>query len=1211
VQTTLLGLAIAMILALVTALAGPLFVDWNKYRDEFETRASQLTGLQLRVAGPVDARLLPTPTLTLQRIDVSRPGEAGAVRARKLAIEFSLSSLMRGEFRATDLRVEGAEFALGLDASGRLDWPAPSIGFDPDALSIERLDILDSRAMLTDSASGSGLVLDKLEFRGELRSLAGPIKGEGAFLLDGQHYPYRLSASRVGDDGAVRVRFGIDPIDRPLLAEADASVWIERGIPRFEGTLNLARPVGRAPAGAQALIIEPWRVSSKIRGDSAAAVLEQIEFQYGPDDRAMKLKGDARLTFGSQPEVEGVLSSTQLDLDRLLALPEATRRRPLPVIKALAEYFAGAPRLPIPARLGISAESVTLAGATLQRVSGDLKSDGESWDIESLELRAPGAAQIRLSGRVGVTRQGVTFAGPAQLDAKDPRGLVAWLTDRAEAPAASGPFRAEADVTLGSDGIAVDRLKAEVDRMSLDGSLAYSAGVNGDSRPRIQAVLNAPEINLDRVLTLVQGVFGDAGLEWPREGALALKIGLASFGGVEAKRADVDMQFDGNGLEIRRFSLGDLGGAAVAVKGRIDTSTSYPRGAITLELDARTLDGVVMVLDKFAPHSADELRRRAASLAPAKLIASLSVTSERATAVAFKLDGNAAGLRIDVHGDAGTARDAFTLANLSKLLAANVNLGGRLDAADGGALVELLGLHKLVAVDRRPGWLNLSVTGPLDGDMTVDGQLTAGGLNLSAKGNIRPTGSQAPSAGFDLKLAGANVRSPRPAEILPAALTARLDWAEGTIRLSRLNGTLAGSDIRGQLTIGFGQPTSLDGAIEIGAFSLPAVIAAAIGVPAQSGSANVWPADPFDAGLLGSLRGQIKVKSAQVALTPTLSARNLEGVFRFDHSDLTFEEIDGTLADGRISGGLTLRRGPDGLSARSHIGLASANIGELLPTSGAPLSGQLTLNLDLAGTGRSALALIGSLQGSGTFTLQDGRIAALNPAAFDAIIRNVDQGLPIDAIRIRDRMELALGNGALNVRLAEGEIAVTAGQARLGNAMVRAEQADVTLAANVNLGEAAVDAKLMLSGPAGAGGASQGRPEIGIMLKGPIAAPKRTLDVAALASWLALRAVEQQAKRLDALESGREVPVEPAAPAAPVPPAAKPSEAPAPTVAPRPVRTMPGVPARPPRSRPAAPAQSAAPPLSPPIDIRPQLVPRFLQPTVPRGSSSLQNSVGP
>ena len=57
-QTTLLGLAIAIILALVTALVGPLFIDWNKYRGEFKARASQMTGLQLRVAGHRRDRVL-------------------------------------------------------------------------------------------------------------------------------------------------------------------------------------------------------------------------------------------------------------------------------------------------------------------------------------------------------------------------------------------------------------------------------------------------------------------------------------------------------------------------------------------------------------------------------------------------------------------------------------------------------------------------------------------------------------------------------------------------------------------------------------------------------------------------------------------------------------------------------------------------------------------------------------------------------------------------------------------------------------------------------------------------------------------------------------------------------------------------------------------------------------------------------------------------
>jgi hypothetical protein len=45
-------------------------------------------------------------------------------------------------------------------------------------------------------------------------------------------------------------------------------------------------------------------------------------------------------------------------------------------------------------------------------------------------------------------------------------------------------------------------------------------------------------------------------------------------------------------------------------------------------------------------------------------------------------------------------------------------------------------------------------------------------------------------------------------------------------------------------------------------------------------------------------------------------------------------------------------------------------------------------------------------------------------------------------------------------------------------------------------------------------------PEIVVTLKGPLDSPQRTIDVSAFTSWLALREVEQQSKKLDVLEGG-------------------------------------------------------------------------------------------
>jgi len=1234
VQTTLLGFAIAVILALLTALVGPLFVDWGQYRGELEARASRLTGLDFRVTGHIDARLLPTPTIMLQGIEFGRPNEGGKVSARALRIEFALGALVRGEWRITDAQLEGPELTAGLDSSGRAAWPMPKPGFDLEGVSIERLKIEDGRAILADAASGSRLVLDKLEFKGDVRSLAGPVKGEGSFVVAGQHYPYRVAASRIGDDGGVKVRLTVEPIDRPLTAEADVSIFVERGAPRFEGSLQFTRPVGRAPAGAQALIIEPWRVSSRIKGDGAAAVLEQIEFQYGPDDRAIKLKGNANLSFGREPGMTGVLSSPQIDLDRVLALPDATHRRPLPAIRTLAEQLTAALRFPIPTTLSLGVESLTLGGAVLQRVGADLKADADGLDINTLEFRAPGITQVRLSGRLAAQPNGVQFAGSARIEANDPRAFVAWLSERTEAQTvAAGPLRLGGDVTLGSDGIAIERLKLELDRMTASGRFAYAFA--SDNRPaRLDAVLTAPEVDFDRVHAFAKSMLGDTALDWPREGTLSLKIARASLAGVEAKQADVNMRIDANGIEIDQLAIADFGGAALAVKGRIDTKAHAPRGAVTLDLDARSLDGVMAVVDKFAPRAADQLRRSLSRLTPVTLRAALAVdpgaTAGASANAKIRVDGRAGSFRIALQGDASIASDAFKLDNLATLAAAKVNLAGRLESDDGGALVDLVGLDRFIAVDKRPGRLALTAKGPLDGELAVDGQLAAGALSIASKGVLRAFGTASSTASIDLKVSNANVRSPRPVaagrppELLPTSVTARLAWGQSTLRLTDVKGTIAGTDVAGRLAIGMQQqPISVDGDIQLGALELPVAVAMAIGIPAQgtgqgTGATGLWPSEPFEQGLR-ALSGQVALKATRLALTPKLAVRDFRGTLHFGETQVALQAADGSLAGGRVVGELVFLRQGEGLIARGRMRVAGANAAELFPGDGS-LSGRLTFDVTSEGTGMSPIALIGSLSGGGSFMLENGRLTRLNPAAFDAVIRAVDQGLPIETMRVRDKMDAALAGGSLAVALAEGTIAINAGQARLSNTMVRAQGADLALSGSIDLAEGSIDGRLTLFGAGGAGAPANTRPEVVVGLKGPVDTAKRTVDVATLASWLALRAVEQQSKKLDVLE-GREPPVaaapSPAAPSASAPPTlappvsegtaalAEPSQS-APAIestAPKAAHTEPETsrsrPARTPivaKPKPVAPTAEQLQPLPPAVDIRPAPAPRAPRP---------------
>src|SRR5262249_61304631 len=112
--------------------------------------------------------------------------------------------------------------------------------------------------------------------------------------------------------------------------------------------------------------------------------------------------------------------------------------------------------------------------------------------------------------------------------------------------------------------------------------------------------------------------------------------------------------------EIPRRDNAAVGGATLTVKGRIDAKAQSPRGAVTLDIDARALDGIVALMDKIAPESADQLRRSAGRLTPLTLRAALGLdpaaAGSGAVTAKIKLDARAGPLRAALQGEAGGAR---------------------------------------------------------------------------------------------------------------------------------------------------------------------------------------------------------------------------------------------------------------------------------------------------------------------------------------------------------------------------------------------------------------------------------------------------------------------------------------------------------------------------------------------------------------------------
>jgi len=1117
VQTTLLGLAIAAILALVAALVGPAYVDWGQYRPWFEAEASRMAAQPVRIAGTIDVRLLPTPKIMLHDVEIG-PRAAPAFGAQAVQAELSLGSLVRGDLRASLLTLTGPEigFALGRDGHIVTHFHAPAV--DTERVAIDRLVIDDGRLSLEDDASGRRATLENFTFDGEARVQAGLIKGEGAFTVDGQTTRYRLTTGR--REAGTRVRLALDPADRPLAFETDGTLTFESDGPVYEGTASLARPAGVVLESGKAVASEPWRISGKVRADARHALFEQVEAQYGPDERRLRLGGTGEFRFGAQPKLEAVLSARQLDLDRALASANLPSRLPLSALASIVQGIGDAGHPPFALSVGIGIDAVTFGGANLQALRADIKSEGSTWNVETFEFRAPGATQVQFSGRLGGAQNAAAVAGPLRIDSADPGALMAWLEGADRPRNWLGSLRLRSDIDVGPERVAFERVSAEVDRRTFEGRFAYNYP-SGTKRAKLDVGLNAAEFDIEAAYSFVKTAMAGSKLEPPGEVALAVDLGRTSFAGVAAVGVNANLRYDSSGVRIEQLAVADFGGAAVAASGQIDIASPQPAGNISLSLTAPKIDGVAAVLDKMLPGSAETMLRHAARLSPARVDAVLSLVAPPGTlsdskpAIGkFSLDGRLGVMRLALSGEANGI--------VAEPAKSNLHVDARI-ASEDGALLTVLGLDRFAPADRGAANFVLSASGPLDGNMRIDARVGAEGFDLSGAGTLKVS-DWSPTGTLDVALSSSDVVALRRNGVaaFPVALKSRVKVSGGALDFTALAGKAGGASVKGQLALAIAskQPWNVDGKVSIETLDVPSLIAALVGAPppaTASASSTAWPPQPFASTLYSDLRGRVEIEAARAMVLPTIGAQKLQGAIKFGPNGIGFDQMTAIVGGGKASANARLERGPNGITLRGNVALAPADATALIRAGvQKPVTGRVSGEAVFESAGSSPAALVAGLRGGGLISLDSGKVAGVSQKAIDAAAHTFERGPVPTAQRVAEIVTQALDGGALAVPSASAPLEIANGRIRLGKP-VTPIGANIDLSGSLDAVEETVDLRFTLDG-SGAADAHGLRPELVVNVKGPLSSPQRVVDVSALTSWLTLRSVERESRRLEAEE---------------------------------------------------------------------------------------------
>jgi hypothetical protein len=217
-------------------------------------------------------------------------------------------------------------------------------------------------------------------------------------------------------------------------------------------------------------------------------------------------------------------------------------------------------------------------------------------------------------------------------------------------------------------------------------------------------------------------------------------------------------------------------------------------------------------------------------------------------------------------------------------------------------------------------------------------------------------------------------------------------------------------------------------------------------------------------------------------------------------------------------------------------------------------------------------------------------------------LRAFDAGQITDDVKLRQIVEPVLTAGSLAVASAQVPFVIRDGRLRISATTLDAKDARAIVSGGYDIpaDQADIRASLITTTI----GNESSRPEIQLFVVGTPDGLQRSVDVTSLSSWLAVRAIDRETRRLDAIARGEPPPSYPSSTASlPLPPgagSAPPSSADVPMPGRDPRRVEP-------RAKPAGPRQqsspqsplSASPPGSPPLPVPPVAANQQIAPLPP------------
>jgi uncharacterized protein involved in outer membrane biogenesis len=1166
----IIALAVFVITIVGALFAVPYFIDWNGYRGVFEEEATRFLGREVRVGGAVNLHVLPTPYFRFEKVriaDTSVNLQEPFFRADSLTVKLTVAPLFRGAIEANEIEFQRPVLRLAVDDADGWNWQ--SFG-----AVLASATYLPTNVTLTSVKISNGVLavhgrdgIERTRFAGidaELSApaLRGPYRLRGTFGGAAEPREIKIATAEPEADGAVRFKATLSA-GTATSYTLDGRLLDPMGKPRLAGELSARLPIAdlfgaargipdRAERGGPA-----FELRASLAADAAGADLSDLALSFEQDGRPQLISGTLKAAWRDSLRVDMNLSSRWLDLDRIAGAGDGAD--PLASIIPLALRLRDLLPADTHSHARFSIDQANLGHEAVSGLGLALGRSGDKLEVEQLRLGMPGGGRGELKGVVSGPPDRLQFEGSVGLRGTSMVRFVTWAMGSALPFAAAGDgsfsFRSRLAVAAGS--ASARDVVGDLSGSAFGGEAEY----RWQGRRELSLSLEGPQLDA-RAFVPAGSTLGDV-FNLAVHGATGRGSAQASPGEARLRAGTIDtsirfnagqlitadrtyrdvaaqVELKGGRLKLPLLRIAGDDGFSIELEGELEDAAQHPKGALRGAIGVETPKGLTAVLALFGIAETIPLDGRARAVVPLRIAGAMRFGRRTPASADLSLEGEANGASVRINGrfDSGAAGWRAAPADITALM----------ESADARAITELL-LPEAAAAHPggpAPGRLLIKATGVPTEGMSALASVDAGSLAAAFRGQIVAADSGTTANG-ELEIEAADVARIGGLAGLAASLhldgrpmegLLKLSASRSDVRIDRLALRVGGGEVTGKLLLSWlGERPHLEAHLDLGELTLAQLLAplldrrlavAAAAETAISGHESLWPEAGFDVAAFDALEGNIHLTGNHLALTDGVGLRQVSLDIALGAGALEVKQLEGLGLGGRVRASVRCEKVPGGVDVRGSLSLRDGRLETIAEESGAKggASGGIAGEITFSGRGGSVRNLIPVLQGTGTLTLSEAKLATLWPGAIAVAAQAALQAEP-DKIGASLRQGLVAGLAAGQLPLPDRvELDVADGQLRVKPLVINTPQGRASGVANLDLRSLILESDWRLEEVAAKPGDAPAPPAITLSYRAPVIAlgsHEPRIATEALEREIAVRRVERDVEELERLRKLDEI----------------------------------------------------------------------------------------